>query len=123
MNEFFRVSSLDEITKEHFAKACAAVMEAEEKPQGKFKVPCGEDYLLWEGEGMALVQLCNWCHMLTLLIVSKNGTWLTSDHIDGMGSEAVIDEAYRRFMAAKPYIEQELSHAFCPGRLKGCAEE
>ena len=53
-----------------------------------------------------------------MFIVSKNGTWLTSDHIDGMGAEAVIDEAYRRFTVAKPYIEHELEKAFTPVKLK-----
>ena len=34
-----------------------------------------------------------------------------------MGSEAVIDEAYRRFEVARPYINKELHKAFAPVEL------
>lgn len=118
MNELFKVDKLDDLTREHFSMACVAAMTEEEELRGLLGVPCGDDYLLWAGEGSAKVEVRNWSRMLTLFIVSKNGTWLTSDHIDGMGAEAVIDEAYRRFTVAKPYIEHELEKAFTPVKLK-----
>lgn len=51
------------------------------------------------------------------VFISKNGTWLASDHIEGMGGEAVIDEAYRRFEVVRPYINKELHKAFAPAEL------
>ena len=117
-NEIFKVDSLNEITKEHFKMACVAAMSEQPELRGILGVPGSDDYILYAGEGQALVNVRNWSRMLTLLIVSKNGTWLTSDHIDGMGCEEVIDEAYRRFKTAKPYIEKELSKAFASSELK-----
>ena len=112
MNELFRVDSLDEITHEHFTMACVAAMSETEELVGLLGVPCGSDYILYEGKDKALVYVRNWSHMLTLFIQSRNGTWLTSDHIEGMGIEAVINEAYRRFITAKPYINTNCERAF-----------
>lgn len=117
-NETFKVDSLNEITKRHFKMACVAAMSEQPELRGILGVPGSDDYILYAGEEQALVSVRNWSRMLTLLIVSKNGTWLTSDHIDGMGCKKVIDEAYRRFKTAKPYIEKELSKAFDSSALK-----
>ena len=116
-NELFRVDSLDEITREHFGMTCVAAMRAQPEIRGLVGIESGDDFVLWRGEGFSSVQVRNWSGMLTLLIISKNGTWLTSDHIEGMGSEAVIDEAYRRFEVARPYINKELHKAFAPVEL------
>ena len=116
-NEWFRVDSLDEITREHFGMTCVAAMRAQPEIRGLLGIESGDDFVLWRGEGFSSVQVRNWSGMLTLLIISKNGTWLTSDHIEGMGGEAVIDEAYRRFEVARPYINKELPKAFAPAEL------
>ena len=119
MNKLYKVDKLDDLSREHFGMACTAAMAEEAELRGLLEVPCGDDYLLWSGKGSARVEVSNWNRMLTLFVVSKNGTWLTSDHINGMDAEAVIDEAYRRFTVAKPYIEQELREAaFAPVKLK-----
>lgn len=117
-NELFRMDSLNEITREHFGMACVAAMSTQPEIRCLLGIESSDDFTLWRGEGSAKVQVRNWGGMLTLLIVSKNGTWLTSDHIEGMGGEAVIDEAYRRFEVAKPYIKKELHKAFAPVELK-----
>lgn len=122
MNELFKVDRLDDITREHFGMACVAAMSEEEELRGLLGIPTSSEYTLWTDGGKAKVEIRNWSRMLSMLIVSKNGTWLNSDHIDGMGAEAVIDEAYRRFMVAKPYIEKDLERAFSAGKLKEGAE-
>ena len=118
MNDLFKVDKLDDITREHFGMACVAAMSEKEELRGLLGIPTSSEYTLWTDGGKAKVEIRNWSRMLSMLIVSKNGTWLTSDHIDGMEAEAVIDEAYRRFMAAKPYIEKDLEKSFSAGKLK-----
>ena len=112
INEQFRVETLDEITKEHFEMACIAAMSEDEELCGLLGVPCSSEFVLYEGRGNAIVRVRNWSRHLSLHIVSRNGTWLNSDHIDGMGIEETIAEAYRRFLVAKPYINKECERAF-----------
>ena len=112
MNELFRVDSLDEITYDHFEMACIAAMSESEELKGLLGVPCGTDYLLYQGKGKAQITVRNWSHMLSLHITSRSGLWLTCDHIEGMGVNGVIEEAYRRFEVAKPYINKNAERAF-----------
>lgn len=112
MNETFLVDSLNDITEEHFKAACVAAMSTDEELRGLLGVPCGEDMALYYGKDEALVYVRNWSHMLTLFIRTESGTWLDSSHIDGMGVEGVLDEAWRRFCVAKPYIKKRPEKAF-----------
>ena len=107
MNELFRVEKLEEITKEHFALACVAAMSEDEELKGLLGVPCGSDYLLYQGKGKSSVKVRNWSRMLELHVVSESGTWLVSSHIDGRGIDGVIDEAYRQLESAMPYIKKQ----------------
>lgn len=50
--------------------------------------------------------------MLSLHITSRSGIWLTCDHIDGMGINGCIEEAYRRFEVAKSFINKNAERAF-----------
>lgn len=112
MNELFKVDKLSKITRKHFRMACFAAMNGCAELKGLLGVPCGDDYILYSGEGKATVQVRNYSGMLALHIVSKNGTWLISGYIDGMDAKNVIREAYRQFRRARPYIDKELWRAF-----------
>lgn len=112
MNEIFKVDSIAEITKEHFTMACVAAMAQEEELKGMLGVPCGDDFLLYSGPGKSIVEVRNWSHMLSLHVVSKSGKWIVSSHIEGMGAEGVIEEAWRQFESARPYIKTEARRAF-----------
>lgn len=117
MNELFRVDSLDEITYDHFEMACVAAMSQSPESIGLLGVPCSDDYVLYEGKGESYVDVRNWSNMLSLHVVSKSGTWLCSDHIEGMGIDGTIKEAYRRFEVVKPFINKNCQKAFAPMEL------
>lgn len=132
MNDLFKVDSLNDITPEHFKLACIAAMAQPEEIKCLLGIPTGDDFVLYEGKNKAYVYVRNWSGMLTLFIQSENGTWLTSDHIEGMGIDGVIDEAYRRFTVAKPFIkkkniekafkETQLAEGACSRWLQGTEE-
>lgn len=131
MNELFRVESICEITFQHFKLACIACMAESEELRGLLGVPCGSDFVLYEGKGEATVKVCNWSHMLSLHVVSESGTWLTSAHFDGMGVDGTIDAAWKLFETVKPYIKKKAKRAFkevklsdgtCGRWLESCSE-
>lgn len=123
MSEIFKVETLDEITSEHFKAACVAAMAEEAEMKGLLGVPVSGEYVIWKGKEKGKVKVRNYCHMLELIVAAENGFWLTEGCIDGMGAEAVLDEAYRRFLIAKPYIEQKPEHSFEPTKMKEGTEK
>lgn len=112
MNELFRVESICEITFQHFKLACIACMAESEELRGLMGVPCGSDFILYEGKGEAHVHVRNWSHMLSLHVVSESGTWLASAHFDGMGVDGTIDAAWNMFETVKPLIKTKAKRAF-----------
>ena len=111
-DELFKVNDLNHLTFKHFKIACIAAMAQPEELKGIIGMPCGAEYLLYRGEGKSLITVRNWGHMLSLHIQSASGIWIASDHIEGMGLDGVIQEAYRRVMVAKPYIDTLAKRAF-----------
>lgn len=111
-NDLFRVDSIDEITFEYFKTACIACMSEEEELAGLLGVPCGSDFILYEGKGKAHIHVRNWSHMLSLHVVSESGTWLVSSHFDGMGVDGTIEAAWTMFNIAKPLIRKKTERAF-----------
>ena len=114
MNDIFLKDSLDEITEKHFKATCVAAMSDQPELKGLLGVPCGDDYYLYSGKGKSLVYVSNWSNMLSLHIVTEGGTWLVSSHIDGRSVEEVLEEAWRQFLSAKPFIKTSPEKAFRP---------
>lgn len=117
MNKAFLVETLNEITEKHFKATCVAAMSDSEELKGLLGVPCGDDFYLYEGRDKALVYVRNWSRMLSLHIVSESGTWLVSSHIEGRGVDGILEEAWRQFLVAKPYIKTYPEKAFKPLEL------
>jgi len=116
-NDTFLVHDLSEITFKHFRMACIACMAQDRELCGLLAIPCSDDYFLYRGNDEACVKVRNWSNMLELHIVSESGTWLVSSHIDGRGVNGVVDEAYRKYRSALPYIEQKVTKAFVDEKL------
>lgn len=111
-NEMFRCRRLKDITEDHFKMACVAAMTEKQEIRCFAGIPTSNDYTLYSGRGKSLVEVRSWSGMLTLHIVSEGGTWLDSGHVDGPGAEEVLDEAWRRFLRAKPHIHKTFAKAF-----------
>jgi hypothetical protein len=56
--------------------------------------------------------------MLSLHIVSEGGTWLESSHIEGPDAEEVLDEAWKHFQRARPFITKTFNKAFKKAELQ-----
>lgn len=112
MNETFLCDSLDEITEEHFKSACVVAMSSEEILKGLLEVNCSDEFVLYIGKEEALVYVRNWSGMLSLFIRSESGTWIDSSHIDGMGVDGVLEEAWQRFLTAKTFVKTRPEKAF-----------
>lgn len=99
------VENLDDITERLFKMACLEAMQKSIVEKGLLKVPCTEEVVIYQ-LGDELVQVRAWSKMLSLFIVSASGTWLVDSHIDGRGAVGNINEAWRQFEAARPYIRE-----------------
>ena len=111
-NEAFKVRRLRDITEEQFKMACVAAMTEKQEIRCFAGIPSSNDFILWQGKKKGLVQVRSWSGMLSLFIVSEGGAWLTSSHIDGPGAEEVLEEAWRQFLRAKPFISKSFDKAF-----------
>lgn len=111
MNNLFKVDKLNEISEKHFKMACVTAMSEKETLKGSIAVPCSNEYVLYSKEKASVI-IKNWSNLLTLSITSINGTTLLLDHINGMGVREVLEEAYRRFLVVKPYINQKTDNTF-----------
>lgn len=116
-NEVFRVRRLKDITEDHFKMACVAAMTEKQEIRCFAGIPSSNEYVLYAEKGKSLVQIRSWSGMLSLHIVSEGGTWIDSSHIEGPGAEEVLDEAWRRFLRAKPFINKTFDKSFKPAEI------
>lgn len=103
----FLTKNLKKLNYSTFREACIACMTESPKYRALLDIPTSEEYLLYRGKGEALIKVRNWSGYLTLLCVSKSGTWIESSHIGGTSQEDVIKEAWKHITRAKPLINKE----------------
>ncbi len=116
-NTIFKVNRLKDITEELFKMACVAAMTEKTEVRCLAGFPSSNDFILYEGRKNAIVKVRNWSGMLTLHIVSEGGTWIESSHIEGPDPEEVLDEAWKHFKRAKPFITKTFDKAFKKAEL------
>lgn len=107
-NQVFQVSNLKKLNFDLFRKACIACMMETTKFRAHFNIPSSNDYILYKGKNEGIIKIRNWSNLLTILCVSKNGTWIESSHIGGENQDDIIKEAWRHICRAKPLINKEL---------------
>lgn len=117
-NTVFKVNRLKDLTEDLFKMACVAAMTEKTEIRCFAGIPTSSEFILWEGRKKGLVQVRSWSGMLSLLIVSEGGTWLESSHIEGPDAEEVLDEAWKHFQRARPFITKTFNKAFKKAELQ-----
>ena len=105
------VDNLDDITETVFKMACLEAMQRPIVEKGLLRVPCTNEIVIYQS-GYELVKVRAWSKMLSLFISGASGTWLVDSHIDGRGAVGNINEAWRQFQSAKPYIDEFYAPAY-----------
>lgn len=111
-NTVFKVNRLKDLTEDHFKMACMAAMTEKTEIRCFAGISTSSDLILYEGRKKARVEVSSWSGMLTLFIVSEGGTWIESSHIEGPDAEEVLDEAWKHYQRARPFITKTFDKAF-----------